>query len=85
MCLSCFRRRAGYNDVAYQHDNFYYYICPHVGAALLPCACVGFTFVMRSAEASGVRPAVVPAATVSSIAKHDTVRPPEDTRAIQGH
>ena len=49
---------------------------------LPPCGWVGFTFVMRLAEVSGVWPPVIRTVSVSSIAKHDTVRSPEDTRAI---
>jgi hypothetical protein len=49
---------------------------------LPPCGWVGFAFVMRLAEAIGEWPAAVRTICVSSIAKAELVRTPEDTRAI---
>ena len=47
-----------------------------------PRGWVGFTLVMRLAEAFGVWPAAVRMLCVASIAKHDSFRMHEDTRSI---
>ena len=49
---------------------------------LPPVGWIGFTFVMRLAEAVGEWPQTIKCISVSSIAKHDRVSSPEDMRAI---